>query len=231
LRFIGLTPALIALFNIKSRCRKLFFVFCVNICLGNVRQTIFCKKVFFWKLWKCRAFCHLQWRCFIIKFSFYLACTCRNNFLIAQRIWIIFKWQFVVGKKLHFSPFLKGFRWHNFEGLTRFRLKLTYIPSPTPQKVRPCERRNFPNFSFREFQNSLVIEVWKFVGNIRSFRTLKNFVKIVWKYFPVFGSKNPVFESKNPVLGQKVWKRLFWGQKQEFQNITNLRKIRNLLYS
>jgi len=32
-------------------------------------------------------------------------------------------------------------------------------------------------------------------------------------------------------LGQKVWKPLFWGQKQGFPNIRNLWKIWNLFYS
>jgi len=36
---------------------------------------------------------------------------------------------------------------------------------------------------------------------------------------------------KNLFLSQKVWKPLFWGQKQGFLNIRNLRKIQNLFYS
>jgi len=38
-------------------------------------------------------------------------------------------------------------------------------------------------FCFREFRNSSVFEVWKFFGNILSFRTRKNFAKIIeiWK--------------------------------------------------
>jgi len=45
----------------------------------------------------------------------------------------------------------------------------------------PAKDRIFQTFCFREFQNSSVIKIWNFFGNIWSFQTHKNFAKIVWK--------------------------------------------------
>jgi len=58
---------------------------------------------------------------------------------------------------------------------------------------------------------------------------ISEFAKILWKNFGnKFGSIPPVIGSKKLFLRQKQG---FWGQKQGFPNILNLRNIRNIFYS
>ncbi len=45
--------------------------------------------------------------------------------------------------------------------------------------LRPCVRRFFPNFSFREFRKLIFFEFRKYFGNVRAFRTCENCEKIV----------------------------------------------------
>jgi len=53
--------------------------------------------------------------------------------------------------------------------------------------LRPCKRRNFWTFCFREFRNISVIEIRKFFGNISFFEL----AKILWKKFGnKFGNEN-----------------------------------------
>ncbi len=66
-------------------------------------------------------------------------------------------------------------------------------------KLRPCERRKFPNFSFLQ-----VSELFGY-RSLEFFWKTSKFAKILQKIFGnKFGSKNPVFEAKTRVLGSKT---------------------------
>ncbi len=97
-------------------------------------------------------------------------------------------------------------------------MALTPFPSSNLD-VRPCERRNFPNFLF-----SQVSELFGYQSS-----------EIFWKY-PFFSNTQKFLKNSSEIsLGQKNLflrqKQGFWGQKQGFPNIPKLRNIWNLFYS
>ncbi len=89
-------------------------------------------------------------------------------------------------------------------------------------KLRPCERQNFPNFSFSRVSELFGYQSWEI------FQKNPVFLNSRKKFGNKFGSNTLFFGLKILFLSQKQG---FWGQTQEFPNIQNLQNVWNLFYS
>jgi len=111
--------------------------------------------------------------------------------------------------------------------------------------LRPCVRRNFPNFLFLRVSEKFGCRSLEIFRKKRNFWTRKTFpIKKLFENvhkFQKFWKKNVKFEflcQKTLFMGQKVWKkfrknlekvRKFW--KLDFPNVQKFRKFWKLLFS
>ncbi len=113
----------------------------------------------------------------------------------------------------------------NFSGqkMSFWCLPYFFVAKMTSIWLRPCERQNFPNFSY-----SHVSELFGFRSS-EFFLEKPGISEFIKKSSEISLGQTPL------LLGQKTLflrqKQGFWGQKQGFPNIPNLRIIQNLFYS